>query len=119
MQIKTILNRVEKHASFVYGKIRWSHAAGLELALEVDILPRRNSRPVCSGCHRRGPGYDTLPVRHFEFVPLWGIVVFFLYAMRRVQCDRCGVKVEVVPWAVGKRRITTSYAWFLAGWAKR
>ena len=29
------------------------------------------------------------------------------------------MKVEQVPWAEGKSPITTSYAWFLAGWAKR
>jgi transposase len=57
--------------------------------------------------------------RRFEFVPLWGIVVFFLYAMRRVDCERCGVTVETVPWAQGKHQITTTYAWFLARWAKR
>jgi transposase len=39
--------------------------------------------------------------------------------MRRVECPRCGIKVERVPWAEGKSPITTAYAWFLAGWAKR
>ena len=118
MHVKTILNRIQKHRSFVYGNIRWSEAAE-ELTLEVEIRPRANSRPVCSGCGRSGPGYDSLPTRRFEFVPLWGIVVFFLYAMRRVDCKRCGVSVEKVPWAVGKQRITIAYAWFLARWAKR
>jgi transposase len=32
---------------------------------------------------------------------------------------RPALKVERVPWAEGKSPITTSYAWFLAGWAKR
>jgi transposase len=50
---------------------------------------------------------------------LWGIKVFFLYPLRRVNCPRCGVKVERVPWAQGKSRLTITYAWFLAGWAKR
>lgn len=50
---------------------------------------------------------------------MWAIPVFFLYAMRRVDCDRCGVLVEKVPWVDGKHRITKAYAWFLAGWAKR
>ncbi len=36
-----------------------------------------------------------------------------------VACPRCGVKVESVPWATGKHRLTRSYAWFLARWAKR
>ena len=52
-------------------------------------------------------------------MPLWHIPVVFLYAMRRVSCPRCGVRVEAVPWATGKHRLTDAYAWFLAGWAKR
>jgi transposase len=39
--------------------------------------------------------------------------------MRRVDCPRCGIKVERVPWAEGKNHLTTTYAWFLAKWAKR
>jgi transposase len=119
VQLKTILNRVEKHRSFVYGKFRWAEGEGDQLAVEVEIQARSNSRPICSGCNRHGPGYDTLVKRRFEFVPLWGIAVFFLYAMRRVDCARCGVAVERVPWAEGKQQITTTYAWFLSGWAKR
>jgi hypothetical protein len=57
------------------------------LALEVQVKPHRNSRSVCSGCHRKRPGYDRLPPRRFEFVPLWQIAVFFVYAMRRVESD--------------------------------
>jgi len=117
MQLKTILNRVQKHGSFVYGAARLVPRGGL--ALEVEVRPRANSRAKCSVCGRPGPGYDTLPTRYFEFVPLWGMPVFFLYAMRRVDCARCGVKVETVPWAQGKHQLTDTYAWFLASWAKR
>ena len=59
------------------------------------------------------------PTRRFEFVPLWGIAVFLVYAMRRVSCASCGVRVERVPWATGKHQLTDTYAWFLARWAKR
>ncbi len=118
MQLKTILNRIQKHRSFVYGDAELSEEEG-GLRLDVEIRARANSPAICSGCERPAPGYDTLPGRFFEFVPLWGILVFFVYAMRRVQCPRCGVKVELVPWAKGKERITTTYAWFLADWAKR
>jgi transposase len=118
MQLKTILNRVESFKSFVYGKIRW--VEGTERpTLEVEVLARKNGRPICSGCGRPGPGYDRLPERRFEFVPLWGIAVYFVYAMRRVDCRSCGVTVERVPWARGKSHLTTSYRWFLARWAKR
>ena len=35
---------------------------------------------------RPAPGYDTLALRRFAFVPLWYLLVIFLYAMRRVEC---------------------------------
>jgi transposase len=117
MQLKTLLNHVQKHKGFVYGRVR---LVGTEAPrLVADIRPRARSKPTCSGCCRRGSQYDTQRVRYFKFVPLWGMQVMFAYAMRRVNCPRCGVKVEVVPWAVGKSPITTTFAWFLASWAKR
>ena len=118
MQIKTILNRVQKYKSFIYSAVRFTHVAGEE-ALEVEVQPRANGRPVCSGCGQVRPGYDRRPARHFEFVPLWGIKVYLVYAPRRVACPQCGVKIERMPWAVGKRPLTEAYAWFLATWAKR
>jgi transposase len=118
MQVKTILNRVQKHRCFVYGAVRLLEELG-EILIEAEIRPRVNSRPTCSGCQLPGPGYDTLAPRRFEFVPLWGIKVFFVYAMRRVDCERCGVVVETVPWVEGKNHLTRTYAWFLAKWAKR
>src|ERR1017187_126228 len=42
---------------------------------------------------RPAPGYDHLPERRFEFIPFWGILVFFLYSMWHVQCRNCGVVV--------------------------
>jgi transposase len=118
MRLQTILNRVEKHKSFVYGSARLEEPADGP-ALVISLRPRRNSRPVCSGCGRPGRPYDRLAERRFEYVPLWGIVVFFAYRMRRVDCRRCGVTVELVPWCDGKHRLTTTYRWFLATWAKR
>ena len=117
MQIETILNRVASHKGFVYVAARFVEAQQPEI--EVEIRPRAGSRGLCSGCGRSQPGYDRLPPRRFEFIPFWGFLVFFVYALRRVECDRCGIRVEQVPWAHGKHRLTNSYAWFLAGWARR
>ena len=118
MRIQTILNRVEKFKSFVYGEASLEERdAGP--ALVVHLLPRKNGTPFCSGCGRPGPTYGRLDERHFEFVPLWGIVVYLAYRMRRVDCKRCGVTVEMVPWGDGKNQLTTSYRWFLATWARR
>jgi len=118
MRLQTILNRVEKFKSFVYGQARLEERdAGP--ALVVQVLPRKNGRPFCSGCGLPGPVYDRQDERHFEFVPLWGIVVYLAYRMRRVDCRRCGVTVEMVPWCDGKSRLTMTYRWFLASWARR
>ena len=119
MHLKSILNRVEPLKSFVYKEQRLVEVPGGQPFLEVDIEPRANGRPICSGCGKKRPGYDKLAARRFEFVPLWNMAVFFVYAMRRVNCPTCGVVVEQVPWAEGKGHLTTSYRWFLARWAKR
>jgi transposase len=121
MHIKTILNRVTHYKSFVFGKVTWLEVEqGDPPAFEVELKPRANGRPICSRCHRPGAVYDrSREPRRFEFIPVWGIVVYFVYRMRRVDCRTCGVKVERVPWADGKSPMTTEYKWFLARWAKR
>jgi transposase len=114
MQLKTILNRVHPIKGFVYGKIRFAGDS-----IEVEVRPRKRSRAFCSRCGRRGPTYDHQGVRQFAFVPLWALSVHLVYAMRRVNCPRCGVTVELTPWADGKRHLTRAYAVFLARWARR
>ena len=119
MQLKTILNRVERYKSFVYGTPRWIDE-GENSAIEVPIEPRANGRAICSVCRQPAPGYDRSPTpRRFESVPLWGMAVYLVYCMRRVNCPECGVRVELVPWCDGKNELTTTYRWFLAKWAKR
>ena len=118
MRVKSILNRIEKYKSFVYEGVKWSEASS-RVSLQVQVRARAHSRPQCSGCGQPGPGYDTLPARQFEHVPLWGFRVFLVYALRRVNCATCGVKVEAVPWATGKHTLTRSYLQFLATWARR
>jgi len=118
VQLKTILHSIERHKSFVYQEARWADPK-TKREIEIPIEPRANGRALCSGCGQAAPGYDRLPARRFEYVPLWQIAVFFVYAMRRVHCPTCGVKVERVPWCDGKNQLTTTYRWFLAGWAKR
>ena len=118
MQLKVILNSIEKHKGFVYQSVRWDNK-GKQKQLVIEIKPRRGSKGICSGCGQPGSAYDKLSARMFQFVPLWGILVFFSYAMRRINCKGCGPTVEMVPWAEGKSPTTKSLAWFLAGWAKR
>lgn len=118
MQVKPILNRVPLHRDFVYGSIRWREIPG-RLVLVIEISPRKGSRPACSRCGQICPGYDTQKQRRFEFVPLLGIALFFLYTMWRVERPDCWIRVEQLPWAEGKKHLITTYAWLFAGWAKR
>lgn len=119
MQLKTILNRIEPYKSFVYRKAQMIDPGGRP-RIEITIEPRANGRPICSGCGRPAPGYDRQKQpRRFEFVPLWGMAVFFLYRMRRVNCPDCGINTEQVPWSDGKCQLTKTYRWFLARWARR
>jgi len=118
MLIKTILNKCHKFKSFVYGKAYFSENERRQV-LKIDILPRKNSKGICSNCHQPAPGYDRLEKREFEFIPLWGFSIFFVYTMRRVECPTCGIRVEEVPWADGKRHQTKTYMQFMAHWARK
>jgi len=116
MELITILNHCHHHQGFVYQRARWSED---KKSVVIQVRPRRGSTAICSGCHQPAPGYDHLPERIFEFIPFWGIFVFFLYGMRRVHCRTCGVVVEEVPWAEGKHQSTKAYMLFLARWARK
>jgi transposase len=93
---------------------------GSREALVVTLRPRENGLPECSRCGKRGSCYDHMPThRQFEFIPLWNIPVYFHYTMRRVSCEKCGVRVEQVPWAEGKSPVTKPFVLFLARWARK
>src|ERR1700675_248505 len=85
MELITILNRCYRFRGFVY---EHAHFSADKKSIEVAVRPRKGSAAVCSRCHLPAPGYDQLAERRFEFIPLWGFLVFLLYTMRRVNCRR-------------------------------
>ena len=96
MLLKTILNHRYPLKGFVYGKCKIvaNESSGLD-EIHVEVTARKNSKPRCGQCGKPGSIYDTRKVRSFQFVPILGLQVFFLYAMRRVSCKHCGsVKTE-------------------------
>ena len=117
LQVKTLLNRIQHFAGFVYQDVRLC-SRRRRLRVEARIEPHRGIRGQCSQCRQPAPGYDRLPERGWLFVPLWGIATCFLYAPRRVACPEHGVVVEHIPWSQGKRPITTAMMGFLARWAR-
>jgi transposase len=116
MLLTRLLNACHRFPGFVYERARLCERSK---TIEIDVRPRRGSKARCSGCSRPARGYDQLAVRRFEFIPIWGFAVVLLYAMRRVQCRGCGVKVEEVPWAMGKHTLCKAYMQFLAHWARK
>ena len=93
MHLQSILRRVQPLPGFVYDSVelRGTRSA---TDIHVHVRARAGSRAICGGCGKKRPGYDTLGERRFAFVPLWGMAVFFIYAMRRVDCLRCGVTAK-------------------------
>ena len=120
MLLKTLFNRVHPVKGFVYGRIRLIEDAKQPngARIEAHLRPRSGSQGICLGCGQRGAAYDRMEERYFTFVPLWGIAVALVYAMRRIDCRRCGVTVERVPWANGKSPTTIAMQLFLAQWAR-
>lgn len=121
LQLKTILNHVHQIKGFVYSDVRLVEFASAPsgVRIEATIRPRSNSKSCCPCCNLLMPRYDRQPERRFEFVPLWGLLCYLLYAPWRVNCPLHGVLVEDMPWAHGKSPMTKAYMLFLASWAKR
>lgn len=111
-----LLNACHHFPGFVYYRARLCEATK---TIEIGVRPRRGSKPCCSGCNKPAAGYDQLRERRFEFIPIWGFAVVLLYCMRRVDCSRCGVKVETVPWGIGKHTLCKAYMGYLAHWARK
>ena len=117
MLLTRVLNQCQHFPGFVYEPARFT---GDGQSILIPIRPRKRSRAICSGCHRPAAGYDQAPKpRHFEFIGVWGFLVFFVYCMRRVDCKQCGIVVEEVPWGSGKRSLTKVYMHFLGYWARK
>jgi transposase len=112
------LNRIQHFKGFVYRDIQL-RGHGRALSIEIDLEAHIASAGRCAQCLRPAPGYDRLPPRRWQFVPLWGIRTWFHYAPRRVNCPEHGIAVEHIPWSDGKRPLTITMMGFLARWARR
>ena len=121
LTVTNILKRVLPLKGFRYQSARWVKGAGADAGavIEVGLAARRGAKACCGRCGRQAPGYDCAEkARHWQFISLWTIQVYFLYALRRVECAHCGVRVERLPWASGKLQVCDALRIFLAQWAR-
>ncbi len=118
MHVRTVLNHALPIKGFVYDEESINRNAD---TISISIRPRKGSKGLCSKCLHPGPTYDHLPQRAFKMVPIWGMAVLLLYAMRRIDCKHCGsITVESVPWSIGgKSRLTKAFAHHMASLARQ
>jgi transposase len=64
----------------------------------VDVAPT-TTIPRCSGCGCRVRDIYDGRERRWRHLDLAGMKLALRYKLRRVECARCGVLVELVPWA--------------------
>ena len=118
LHVKTILNRIQHFAGFVYREVRFrDHGCSLHIDIHLEAHACSDGR--CATCLKPAPGYDHQSERSWLFPPLWNIPTHFHYAPRRVQCPEHGIGVEHIPWSAGKRPVTIAMMDFLARWARR
>lgn len=66
--------------------------------LVIDVAPTWR-KPRCSSCGYTCRGYDRAKDRKWRHLDAAGMKLYLRYRTRRVDCVRCGVTVEHLPWA--------------------
>jgi transposase len=64
----------------------------------------------CSGCGKTvATLYDRRPPRRWRAQDVCGVMLHLEYGVRRVDCPRCGIKTELVPWAEASSRFLRAF----------
>ena len=114
MRIKTILARVLG--------LKQTKVQGLEIAddgLVIEVAPTTRV-PICSGCCKRVHAvHDRYEGRRWRHLDVACMRLWLRYTIRRVHCPRCGVTVELVPWAAPQSWFTYDFEQHVAYLAQR
>ena len=86
--------------------------------LEVDVAPTTRV-PRCSGCTCRVPKVYDGRRRSWRHLDLAGMRLTLRYRLRRVDCPRCGIVGELVPWAEPGSVFTREFEEMTAYFAQR
>jgi len=79
------------------------------LLVDIDRLGQRLLR--CGVCRQQCRVVQSVrPAREWRDLSMRKMALTLRYRPRRVDCPRCGVRVEVVPWAEPWARVTTALA---------
>jgi transposase len=86
--------------------------------LEIHLDAKRGRKLPCAVCGRPCRAKDKIRERRWLHVSLWGIPVFLYYRPRRVRCPEHGIKVERIPWSMGKKPVSFPLITVLAFWSR-
>ena len=89
-------------------RLRVDGVAFAEHGIVFAVRPRWQV-PRCGGCGRRAALYDRRPCRLWRHLSFGSIRTWLSYAPRRTSCKRCGVRVERLPWAIGRTGFTEPF----------
>ena len=114
MRITTILARI---LALKQTRIVAVHLEPEGLVLDVSPTTRV---PCCSGCFKRVHAvHDRYEGRRWRHLDVAGMRLWLRYEIRRVSCPRCGVTVELVPWAEPRSWFTYDFEQHVAYLAQR
>jgi transposase len=85
----------------------WSVEFG-PLGVVLQVAPT-TAVPRCSCCGCRVHAIHDTRARNWRHLDACGMEVLLRYTLRRVQCPRCGVVIEMVPWAEPKAGFTRDF----------
>jgi transposase len=93
-------------------KAHWVSSVELEEEQVVVRIDRLRSRMLrCGLCgHRCRKVHSALGERRWRDLAMRGVALVLRYRPRRVNCPRCGVRVEQFPWAPPWARVTQALA---------
>ena len=67
MLLTRLLNACHHFPGFVYAAARLCQTTN---TIEIEVRPHTGSKACCSVCNKPASGYDQLPQRRFEFIPI-------------------------------------------------
>ena len=76
----------------------------------IELVPRRKSQLVCSGCGRKSRHVHETVERWIRDLPILDASTHLLVHRRRVKCRWCGPKLEALPWIGRYERVTKRLA---------
>ena len=76
--------------------------------LELELQPRNDCPPVCSGCNQSTFLIHDVTRRRVRERDLFSYRTWLSVPVRRVRCPDCGPRVERIDWLAGRRAMTRS-----------